>query len=109
MDDRHDEQSRTTYVPPRPDNVKPKGSSDNSVELAAGGEAERKVLESQREKMAHPSKQEPVILPLEDEEEGRENSSRGTGVGYGGAGNATYGESEAASDIDREDSHGNRS
>ena len=41
---------RDTYVPPTPENVKPKGSPDNAVEMAAGGEAEREALEAQRAK-----------------------------------------------------------
>lgn len=91
MNDRHDEQPPATYVPPTPQGVKPHGSPDNSVEMAAGGEVERKTLAAQQEKMARTSKQEPVVRPLEDEEEGRADNPRGTGVGYGGAGNATYG------------------
>src|ERR1700709_2326513 len=39
---------RDTYVPPIPENVKPKGPPDNAVEMAAGGEAERAALEEQR-------------------------------------------------------------
>ena len=76
MTERQDRDRDATYVPPIPENVKPKGSPDNAVEMAAGGEYERKAMDEQREKMEDP---------------GRTDNPRGTGVGYGGAGGALYG------------------
>lgn len=79
MDERQKRDRGNTYVPPTPEHVKPKASRDNSVEMAAGGEHERKAMDAQREKMDDP---------------GRTDNPRGTGVGYGGAGSALYGNEE---------------
>ncbi len=79
MVERRDEDRSATFVPPTPENIKPKGSRDNAVEMAAGGTHERKALEAQREKMADP---------------GRTDNPHGTGVGYAGEGSAAYGEQE---------------
>jgi len=79
---------RDTYVPPTPENIKPKGSRDNSVEMAAGGEAERAVLEAQRAKMAQSSGA--------TTDPGRTDNPHGTGVGYAGEGSSAYGKQEAA-------------
>lgn len=78
---------RDTYVPPAPENTKPKGSRDNAFELAAGGEAERAALAEQREKMAQPSG--------EKTDPGRTDNPHGTGVGYAGEGSAAYRNKEA--------------
>ncbi len=77
---------RDTFVPPTPENTKPKGSSDNAVEMAAGGEAERKALAEQREKMAQSSGA--------TTDPGRTDNPFGTGVGYAGEGSAAYGNQE---------------
>jgi hypothetical protein len=79
---------RDTYVPPTPENIKPKGSRDNSVEMAAGGEAERAALEAQRAKMAQSSGA--------TTDPGRTDNPHGTGVGYAGEGSSAYGKQEAA-------------
>lgn len=78
---------RDTYVPPTPEDIKPKGSRDNPVEMAAGGEAERTALEAQREKMAQPSGA--------TTDPGRTDNPHGTGVGYAGEGSTAYGTQEA--------------
>jgi vacuolar-type H+-ATPase subunit E/Vma4 len=78
---------RDTYVPPTPEHNKPKGSRDNPVEMAAGGEAERAALEAQREKMAQPSRA--------TTDPGRTDNPHGTGVGYAGEGSSAYGTQEA--------------
>jgi gas vesicle protein len=78
---------RDTYVPPTPENTKPKGSRDNAVEMAAGGEAERAALEGQRENMAQSSGAAT--------DPGRTDNPHGTGVGYAGEGSTAYGTQEA--------------
>jgi uncharacterized protein YjbJ (UPF0337 family) len=78
---------RDTYVPPTPENTKPKGSRDNAVEMAAGGEAEREALEAQRKKMTQPSGA--------TTDPGRTDNPHGTGVGYAGEGSTAYGKQEA--------------
>jgi vacuolar-type H+-ATPase subunit E/Vma4 len=78
---------RDIYVPPTPENTKPKASRDNSVEMAAGSESERAALETQREKMAQPSGA--------TTDPGRTDNPHGTGVGYAGVGSTAYGTQEA--------------
>ena len=77
---------RDTYVPPTPENVKPKGSPDNAVEMAAGGEAEREALEAQRTQAIPPSET--------TDDPGRTDNPHGTGVGYAGEGSEAYGTQE---------------
>ncbi len=86
MVERHDGEGGKTYVPPTPENTKPKGSRDNAVEMGAGGKHERETLDAQREKMADPSRA--------TDDPGRTDNPLGTGVGYAGEGSADYGEQE---------------
>src|SRR4029079_15528934 len=79
MDERQKRDRDDTYVPPTPEHVKPKGSRDNAVEMAAGGAHERAAMDAERAKLDDP---------------GRTDNPRGTGVGYGGAGSAQYGNEE---------------
>jgi hypothetical protein len=86
MVERRNESREGTYLPPTPENVKPHGSRDNAVEMAAGGKHEREALDAQREKMADPSQA--------TDDPGRTDNPHGTGVGYAGEGSAAYGEEE---------------
>ena len=86
MVERRNEGREGTYVPPTPEHVKPHGSRDNAVEMAAGGTHEREALAAQREKMADPSRA--------TDDPGRTDNPLGTGVGYAGEGSAAYGEEE---------------
>jgi len=86
MVERRNEGRERTYVPPTPEKVKPKGSRDNAVEMAAGGTHEREALDAQGEKMANPSRA--------TDDPGRTDNPLGTGVGYAGEGSAAYGEQE---------------
>ncbi|MCA1666692.1 MAG: hypothetical protein LC793_04685 [Thermomicrobia bacterium] len=86
MVERRNEDREGTYVPPTPENTKPKGSRDNAVEMAAGGTHEREALEKQRENMADPSR----VM----DDPGRTDNPLGTGVGYAGEGSAAYGKEE---------------
>ena len=86
MDERRNGHQGETFVPPTPENIKPKGSRDNAVEMAAGGAHERAALDAQREKMASASRA--------TDDPGRTDNPLGTGVGYAGEGSAAYGEQE---------------
>ncbi|MDQ6834024.1 MAG: hypothetical protein M3008_11550, partial [Chloroflexota bacterium] len=86
MVERRNEGRERTFVPPTPENLKPKGSRDNAVEMAAGGTHEREALDAQSEKMANPSRA--------TDDPGRTDNPLGTGVGYAGEGSAAYGEQE---------------
>ncbi len=86
MAERRNEGREGTYVPPTPENIKPHGSRDNAVEMAAGGTHEREALDAQREKMANQSRA--------TDDPGRTDNPLGTGVGYAGEGSAAYGEQE---------------
>jgi hypothetical protein len=95
--DRHD-----TFVP-TPQHIKPKGSHDNAVEMAAGGESERRALAARDEKLAagdtlppQPMRRD-MVAETDTEQRiaanqgGRTDSWAGTGIGYAGEGAATYG------------------
>jgi ElaB/YqjD/DUF883 family membrane-anchored ribosome-binding protein len=79
MVERRDGDRDATYIPPMPENTKPKASRDNAVEMAAGGMHEREALDAQREKAMDP---------------GRTDNPHGTGVGYAGEGSVAYGSQE---------------
>lgn len=114
MADQKNNPHRETYIPPTPQNVKPKGSADNAVEMGKGGEAERETLAAQRDKLderlrddgdaaakkassAHGGQQdiapvaEVVVTPEQAQALGRTDNPRGTGIGYAGEGGASYG------------------
>lgn len=121
MADQKNNPHRETYIPPTPQNVKPKGSADNAVEMGKGGEAERETLAAQRDKLderlrddggiaakktpsAHGGQQdiapvaEVVVTPEQEQALGRTDNPRGTGVGYAGEGGASYGTQGATGD-----------
>src|SRR4051812_10487190 len=103
MSDRNQGDRHDTYVPPMPENLKPKASRDNAVEMAAGGEIEREALAARDEKLAAGNPQSPqparrdvaAETPAEQMTAtgrvGRTDSPEGTGVGYAGEGAASYG------------------
>ncbi len=80
MVERRNEGREGTSLPPTPENVKPKGSRDSAVEMAAGGTYAHEALEAQGEKMVNPSRA--------TDDPGRTDNPLGTGVGYAGEGRA---------------------
>jgi hypothetical protein len=112
MNDREQGEHHDTYVPPTPQNVKPKSSHDNAVEMAAGGKAEQQALAAREERLAAGNPQPPQPTPRDaatqtpaeqmtaPERVGRTDSTEGTGVGYAGEGAASYGTQGAIGNAD---------
>lgn len=112
MSDYEKDRRDATYVPP-PQPVKPHGSHDNAVEMAAGGQAERDALAARDERLARqpdlPQQPEGRTVSRETTDEqraataiaGHTDSPAGTGVGYAGEGGASYGTQGATGAADR--------